>query len=155
MREGRGGERGGEAERKGGVGNRKTSPRAGRCSEPRPSSELVCAARAAGAHPLRSKGPGRRHGQAHGALALPASFSLGKTRILENLGESGTPGLPGRSAGQVCHLPGRSAEHCPKLEAQRGQRPGSPGGRGVTEAWPNWAGRALGRWRGAGAGAGP
>lgn len=120
-REGRGCGRAGEgrgAERKGGWGTGRHLPRRGGARSPRPSSELVCAARAAGAHPLRSKGPGRRHGQALGALALPASFSLWKTRILENLGESGTPGLRASTARSAA----RGAE---------GPAPRVPGGAGA------------------------
>lgn len=115
---GAGGQGRGEGRRgRGGGEQEDISPRRGGARSPRPSSELVCAARAAGAHPLRSKGPGRRHGQAHGALALPASFSLWKTRILENLGESGTPGLRASTARGAA----RGAE---------GPAPRVPGGQG-------------------------
>lgn len=115
---GAGGQGRGEGRRgRGGGEQEDISPRRGGARSPRPSSELVCAARAAGAHPLRSKGPGRRHGQAHGALALPASFSLWKTRILENLGESGTPGLHASTARSAA----RGAE---------GPAPQVPGGQG-------------------------
>lgn len=118
---GAGGQGRGEGRRgRGGGEQEDISPRRGGARSPRPSSELVCAARAAGAHPLRSKGPGRRHGQAHGALALPASFSLWKTRILENLGESGTPGLRASTAPSAARA-ARGAE---------GPAPRVPGGQG-------------------------